>query len=190
MSRADVVEVRPLGRPIDAEVAVPGSKSMTNRALIMAALADGASTIENALTSDDTDRMTAALRALGFELSSDQPGATMRVIGQGGVVPAARAALDVGASGTSARFLTALAALGPGQYTLDGVPRMRERPIEPLVAALRALGADARATLGTGCLPVALHGRGARPAGGATAIDASVSSQFISALLMVGAYFE
>src|SRR5262245_58877152 len=103
---------------------------MTNRALIMAALAQGESSIENALTSDDTDRMTAALARLGFELWSDQSRATMTVVGQGGLVPAERAALDVGASGTCARFLTALAALGRGEYTLDGVPRMRQRPIE------------------------------------------------------------
>jgi len=189
VARGEVVEVRPLGRPIDAEVPVPGSKSMTNRALVMAVLADCESSIENALTSDDTDRMTAALTGLGFELSSDQDSATMRVVGRGGLVPADRAELNVGASGTCARFLTALAALGRGEYTLDGVPRMRERPIEPLLAALRQLGVDAVATLGTGCLPVRLRGSGA-PAGGAAAIDASVSSQFVSALLMVGSYLE
>jgi 3-phosphoshikimate 1-carboxyvinyltransferase len=189
MSHDEVVEVRPVGQPIDGEVAVPGSKSMTNRALVIAALAEGETSIENALTSDDTDRMTAALIRLGLEVSSDPAAATMRVVGRGGVIPAARAELNVGASGTCARFLTALAALGGGQYTLDGVPRMRERPIEPLLDALRQLGADAVATLGTGCLPARVRGAGgAPPAGGEAAIDASVSSQFVSALLMVGSY--
>src|SRR2546428_522016 len=97
------IEVRPLAAPFDAIVDVPGSKSMTNRALILAALADGSSTIENALTSDDTDRMLAALRALGFEVDADAANATVRVFGRGGGLPAAKAALDVGASGTSAR---------------------------------------------------------------------------------------
>jgi 3-phosphoshikimate 1-carboxyvinyltransferase len=187
VTRDDVVEVRPLRRPFAAEVSVPGSKSMTNRALILAALADSESLIANALTSDDTDRMTDALRRLGYLVESDQGAATMRVVGRGGLVPSERAELNVGASGTSARFLTALAALGGGRYLLDGVPRMRERPIEPLLAALRALGADADSTLGTGCLPARVSGP---TRGGTATIDASVSSQFISALLMVGAYFE
>jgi 3-phosphoshikimate 1-carboxyvinyltransferase len=190
VAHEEVVEVRPLGRPIDADVPVPGSKSMTNRALVMAALAEGESSIENALTSDDTDRMTAALARLGFEVWSDQPSATMGVVGRGGLIPADRAELNVGASGTCARFLAALAALGGGEYALDGVPRMRERPIEPLLRALRELGADAVATLGTGCLPARLRGAAGRPAGGAASIDASISSQFVSALLMVGSYFR
>src|SRR5436305_10244936 len=104
---------------------------MTNRALILAALADGASTVENALTSDGPDRMLGALRALGFEVESDSDAATMRVVGRGGAIPAAKARLDVGASGTSARFLTALGALGDGEYVVDGSDRMRQRPVEP-----------------------------------------------------------
>jgi len=187
MSHEDIVEVRPLNTPLDAVISVPGSKSMTNRALILAALADGISTIENALTSDDTDRMLGALASLGFDATADGPAATMTVVGRGGSIPVANAKLDVGASGTSARFLTALAALGDGSNVLDGVPRMRERPIEPLLTALRSLGAEAASLHGTGCLPARVGG-GLR--GGRASIDASVSSQFISALLMVGAYAE
>src|SRR5262245_8936499 len=153
-----VLEIRPLAAPFEADVLVPGSKSMTNRALILAALADGASTIENALTSDDTDRMLSALGALGFETSADEAAATMTVVGRGGAIPASRARVDVGASGTSARFLTALCALGAGDYMLDGTARMRQRPIAPLLLALRELGAEATDTLGTGCLPVTTKG--------------------------------
>lgn len=187
MAADSLVEVRPLAGPFAAEVSVPGSKSMTNRALILAALADGESTIENALTSDDTDRMLAALRALGFEVDADPAAATVRVVGRDGAIPAAKAQLNVGASGTSARFLTALCALGSGSYTLDGTPRMRERPIEPLLDALRQLGARAESTLGTGCLPAEVGGP---LVGDEAGIDASVSSQFISALLMVAPYAE
>ena len=186
-SPTDAVEVRPPNAPFHAVVDVPGSKSMTNRALILAALADGESTIENALTSDDTDRMLGALRALGFAVDADAAKATVRVVGRGGAIPAESASLNVGASGTSARFLTGLCALGSGSYTLDGTPRMRERPIEPLLDALRQLGAQAASALGTGCLPARVGGG---LAGGEARIDASVSSQFISALLMVAPYAE
>src|SRR5688500_12418005 len=146
----DAVAIEPLAAPFRAEVRVPGSKSMTNRALVLAALADGETVVENALASDDTERMVAALRALGFAVESDEAAATMSVIGRAGTIPAGRAAaLDVGASGTCARFLTALAALGRGEYTLDGTTRMRQRPIAPLLGALAQLGAEAESTLGT-----------------------------------------
>jgi 3-phosphoshikimate 1-carboxyvinyltransferase len=180
---ADLVEIEPLGGPLRAEVPVPGSKSMTNRALILAALADGPTAIEHALRSDDTDRMVGALGALGFALGTDEAAATMTVVGQGGRIPSRKANLFVGASGTCARFLTALVALGSGEYALDGGPRMRQRPIAPLLEALNQLGAEAVSVPGTGCLPVRVRARGLR--GGRAAIDASVSSQFVSALLMV-----
>jgi 3-phosphoshikimate 1-carboxyvinyltransferase len=159
---------------------------MTNRALILAALADGPTTIENALRSDDTERMAEALARLGFEVDGDAAAATMRVVGQGGRIPRRRADLFVGASGTCARFLTALVALGSGEYGLDGTPRMRQRPIAPLLDALGQLGAGATSLGGTGCLPVRVRSDGL-PGGRAT-IDAGVSSQFVSALLMVGPY--
>jgi 3-phosphoshikimate 1-carboxyvinyltransferase len=179
----DAVAIEPLTAPFRAEVRVPGSKSMTNRALVLAALADGATVVENALASDDTERMVAALRQLGFAVESDEAAATMSVVGCGGAIPAEGAvALDVGASGTCARFLAALAALGRGEYTLDGTTRMRQRPIAPLLGALEQLGAEAKSTLGTGCPPVRVRGR---LRGGRAAIDAGVSSQFVSALLMV-----
>src|SRR5262245_26782067 len=176
--RADIVEIEPLGGPLRAEVRVPGSKSMTNRALILAALADGPTVIENALRSDDTDRMVAALGGLGFAIEGDEAAATMSVVGRGGRIPRRRAELFVGASGTCARFLTALVALGSGDYGLDGTPRMRQRPIAPLLEALGQLGVEAASQAGNGCLPVRVRGRGLR--GGRASIDASVSSQFVS----------
>jgi len=181
--RAELLEIEPLGGPLRAEVPVPGSKSMTNRALILAALADGPTTIENALRSDDTDRMVAALDRLGFAIETDPAAPTMTVVGQGGRIPRGKADLFVGASGTCARFLTALVALGSGDYRLDGTPRMRQRPIAPLLEALGQLGVGATSLAGTGCLPIRVRASGLR--GGRAAIDASVSSQFVSALLMV-----
>jgi 3-phosphoshikimate 1-carboxyvinyltransferase len=178
----DAVAIEPLAGPLHAEVRVPGSKSMTNRALVLAALAEGETVVENALASDDTSRMLDALRALGFDVSFDEAAATMSVLGRGGAVPTERANLDVGASGTCARFLAALCALGHGGYALDGTMRMRQRPIEPLLGALRQLGAEAESLLGTGCLPVRVGGP---LKGGPASIDAGISSQFISALLMV-----
>jgi 3-phosphoshikimate 1-carboxyvinyltransferase len=156
---------------------------MTNRALILAALAEGPTAIENALRSDDTDRMVAALGCLGFAVESDEGAATMTVVGQGGRIPRRRADLDVGASGTCARFLTALVALGAGDYGLDGTPRMRQRPIAPLLGALGQLGVAVTSLASPGCLPIRVRGGGLT--GGHASIDASVSSQFVSALLMV-----
>lgn len=177
------MEVLPLGGPIDARPRVPGSKSMTNRALVLAALAQGATRIENALQSDDTDRMVDCLRALEFTVAADPTQRRMTVDGLAGAVPAEEADLYVGASGTCARFLTALAALGRGTYRIDGVPRMRERPILPLLDALRSLGIGARDEFGTGCPPVRIGG--GPPLGGSIALDASISSQYVSALLMI-----
>ncbi len=182
------MEILPLAGPIDARPRVPGSKSMTNRALVLAALARGTTRIENALQSDDTDRMVGCLRALGFTVTTDQAQRQMTVDGLGGAVPAEAADLFVGASGTCARFLTALAALGGGMYRIDGVPRMRERPIRPLLHALRALGVAAEDELGTGCPPLRVGG--GPPHGGPIAIDASISSQYITALLMIGPILE
>ena len=152
-----VIAITPLDRPINATVVVPGSKSLTNRALLIAALAAGRSVLTGALASDDTHYMAGALRALGIAIEQEEDaegGARFTVYGQGGRFPATAATLDIGASGTSARFLTAAMALGRGRYVLDGVPRMRERPSEPLLVALRQLGAKIESAAGTGCPPV------------------------------------
>ncbi|HEX5505619.1 MAG TPA: 3-phosphoshikimate 1-carboxyvinyltransferase [Thermomicrobiales bacterium] len=181
---AETIAITPAAGPIRATVTVPGSKSLTNRALLIAALADGRSTLTGALHSDDTRHMAGALRALGVDVQEDPAGARFAVAGRGGHFPADRADLFVGASGTAARFLTAALTLGHGRYTLDGVPRMRERPIQPLLDALAELGADARSRDGTGCPPVVVEARGLP--GGACRVRGDLSSQYLSALLMAG----
>jgi 3-phosphoshikimate 1-carboxyvinyltransferase len=178
----DPLPVTPIG-PFDAEVRVPGSKSLTNRALAVAALADGRSELHGALVAEDRTVMVEGLRALGVRIDGGQTDTALIVHGKGGRVPAREAELDLRLSGTAIRFLAAFAALGEGRYRLDGTARMRERPIGDLLEALRALGADARDELGSGCPPVAIHARGL--AGGTVRVAGGRSSQFLSALLMV-----
>jgi 3-phosphoshikimate 1-carboxyvinyltransferase len=180
----DTVEILPPPGPVDAVVSLPGSKSYTNRALLVAALADGDSEIRRALFSDDTTYMIEALRALGIPVEALPEREMIRIRGGGGVVPVQTADLFVGNAGTAARFLTAYVALGHGRYRIDGVPRMRERPIGPLLNALRQLGVDATSERGNGCPPIVVQSGGL--AGGAAEISGDVSSQFISALMMVG----
>lgn len=179
----DEISIQPLARPPDAAIRVPGSKSITNRALVAAALAEGKSHLHGALFSDDTRYMLEALRTLGVPVEADEPAARLAVEGAAGRVPAAAADLFVGNSGTTIRFLTALVALGRGQYRLDGIPRMRQRPIEPLLDSLRQLGADAYSESGTGCPPVIVRAAGL--AGGRARMRGDLSSQFFSALLLV-----
>ena len=179
---------RPIERPIDAVVRVPGSKSITNRALLVAALADGQSELTGALYSDDTRYMAAALGVLGIRVESDEANERFLVHGGGGTFTAPNADLFIGNSGTTARFLTAALPLGHGTYRLDGVPRMRQRPLEPLLQALRDLGADAVSELGTGCPPVLVRADGLR--GGRTSLAGDESSQFFTALLLAAPYAE
>ena len=145
------------GPPPGASVRVPGSKSLTNRALAIAAMADGPSRLTGALDSEDTRVMVAALKALGIAVVHDTETAQIRVVGCGGRIPVRQAGLDVANSGTSLRFLTAMLATGVGTYQLDGTSRMRQRPIADLLAALRDLGVRARSDLGTGCPPVTIE---------------------------------
>jgi 3-phosphoshikimate 1-carboxyvinyltransferase len=156
---------------------------VTNRALVTAALAGGRSLLRGALFSDDTRYMVDGLQALGFPVETDEAALTVTVTGTGGRIPAPEADLSVGLSGTTVRFLTALVALGHGRYRLDGVPRMRERPMAPLLESLRQLGADAVSETGTGCPPIVVRASGL--AGGRTRMRGDLSSQFFSALLMV-----
>lgn len=165
---------------------MPGSKSITNRALLVAALADGPSELPGALHSDDTRYMAEALNALGVTVASDEPGASFRIQGGGGTFAAAEADLFVGNSGTTMRFLTAALPLGRGRYRIDGVPRMRQRPIAPLLSALRDLGAAARSEFDSGCPPVVVQASGLR--GGRTRMAGDLSSQYFSALLLAAPY--
>jgi 3-phosphoshikimate 1-carboxyvinyltransferase len=168
--------------PVCATVTVPGSKSQTNRALVLSALAapDGVSTISGALRSRDTDLMIGALRALGVRV--DGSAAELKVSGQ--IAPEPDASVDCGLAGTVLRFVPPLAALGVATVTFDGDEQARTRPIAPLLDALRGLGVDVD---GDG-LPFRVLGTGS-VTGGAVEIDASASSQFVSGLLLCGALF-
>jgi 3-phosphoshikimate 1-carboxyvinyltransferase len=184
----DRLPVEPLAHPPVATVHLPGSKSITNRALVLAALYSKGTPCElsGCLRSDDTEVMIEALRRLGFavECGWDERPPRVTVTGPAdeGDVPAPAADLFAANSGTSMRFLTALVSLGRGRYRLDGVPRMRERPIGDLLEALGQLGVRARSEAGNGCPPVVVEAAGL--AGGRARIRGGVSSQFLSGLLM------
>jgi len=184
MALPPLLPIQPFVRPVSGDVSVPGSKSLTNRALLLAALGRGRTVLTGALFSEDTEIMAEALRQLGFTVTSDAAALTLTVEGRGGDIPAAEADLFVGLAGTAARFLTALCAAAPrGIFRLDGIPQMRKRPMKGLIDALRTLGADIRCTGHPGFFPIEIHARGL--SGGPVAIDASESSQMLSALLMV-----
>jgi 3-phosphoshikimate 1-carboxyvinyltransferase len=170
--------------PVTARVVVPGSKSATNRALVLAALAGDASRLARPLRSRDTRLMAGALRSLGATID-DEPGGGWLVIPAG---LHGDCAIDVGNAGTVMRFLPPVAALADGSVSFDGDPRSHERPIGELLGALRALGARIQDD-GTGHLPMTVHGAGGLP-GGLVEMDASRSSQFVSALLLAGARFD
>ena len=179
--------VVPLAGPVaPTRVRVPGSKSLTNRALIVAALADGPSTLAGALDSEDTQVMVAALGQLGIRVEHDPGSATIRVVGSANKIPVREADLFVANSGTSLRFLTALVSTASGVYRLDGTARMRERPVADLLQALNGLGAAATSDLGTGCPPITVRASGLD--GGYAFVRGDVSSQFLSGLLMALPY--
>jgi 3-phosphoshikimate 1-carboxyvinyltransferase len=184
MPLPDLLPIPPFTRPVRGDVTLPGSKSLTNRALLLAALCDRPVLLTGALFSDDTELMATALRKLGFTVEADAAMKTARVLNQQNGFTPAGADLFVGLAGTAARFLTALCAAAPrGVYRLDGVPQMRKRPMKGLIDALRSIGADIRCTGEEGFFPLEIHARGLR--GGAVEIDARESSQMLSALLMV-----
>jgi 3-phosphoshikimate 1-carboxyvinyltransferase len=176
------VLITPPGRPLRGQATLPGSKSITNRALLLAALGSGESRITGALKSEDTARMAEALEALG--VSVHEPDATRFTVKSPGRLQPPLRTLELGNAGTAMRFLTAACALVDGAATLDGEPAMRRRPIAALIEALRRLGVDAEAP--TGCPPVTVRGRGGFD-GGRVEVDAGLSSQFVSALLMLAA---
>lgn len=180
------VAIQPI-RHCRAAVRPPGSKSLTNRALVCAALADGDSTLTGALDCDDTRVMIESLERLGIAVRHDSASATIDVTGCGGAIPASQADLYVANSGTTVRFLTAMLTVGnAGRYRLDGLPRMRERPIGDLIDALQQLGAEVSAVPATGCPPVLVASHGLP--GGRAVVAGDVSSQFLSALLMAAPY--
>jgi 3-phosphoshikimate 1-carboxyvinyltransferase len=182
----DILEIQPLAKPPNCTITVPGSKSITNRALILAALSDGKCTLHGALWADDTQVMVDSLQKLGFEVTVEpdpleECNRTITVVGRGGEIPAKKAELYVGNAGTAARFLTALVCLGHGEYRIAGDSRMNQRPMRDLFDALRQLGVEVEAE--KGCLPAVIHARGLK--GGEVTISAKQSSQFASALLLI-----
>ncbi|MBI5828874.1 MAG: 3-phosphoshikimate 1-carboxyvinyltransferase, partial [Chloroflexi bacterium] len=192
------LSILPILHPLRAGVRVPGSKSLTNRALAIAALADGTTALTNALDSDDSRYFIESLSRLGFSIQSAirNPQSAITIHGLGGRIPSSRADLFVGNAGTAARFLTAFATLGHGEYTLDGVERMRQRPIGDLVAALNALGAHVEPLAHPSsfipqpsiCPPVRVIASGLR--GGTARVAGDTSSQFLSALLIAAPYAQ
>jgi 3-phosphoshikimate 1-carboxyvinyltransferase len=191
--------IAPLAKPPSATVTVPGSKSITNRALVLAALSNRSSPFQifGALRSQDTEVMINCLRKLrlrvaeywsGDEWSGGFPLVTVDGDEEWPFIPANTADLFVANSGTTVRFLAAMVCLGTGKYRFDGVPRMRERPIQDLLDALTQLGVDAKSESGNGCPPIIIRSTGLK--GGRVHIRADVSSQFLSALLLVTPFAE
>lgn len=179
---SNAIEIEPVTRPVTGVIRPPGSKSLTNRAFVVAALAEGTTELTGVLDSRDTRVMVESLRRLGLEVRHEPAAGVARVTGCGGKFPVDRADLWLENSGTSIRFLTAACTLGRGTFRLDGNARMRERPILDLITALRGLGADIRCETDSGCPPVTISADGL--AGGRVAVRGDISSQYLSALLM------
>jgi 3-phosphoshikimate 1-carboxyvinyltransferase len=169
---------------LNCRITVPGSKSLTQRALIAAALADGVSTLSGPLASEDTEYTSTALRAMGITV--DCSGAEWRIHGQGGRIVSPSAPIFLGNNGTATRFLTSVAALGSGPFTISGGPRMTERPIAPLMAALAGWGVQIESIYHTGCPPLLIAADGIK--GGSTVLPEGKSSQYLSSLLLVAPY--
>jgi 3-phosphoshikimate 1-carboxyvinyltransferase len=180
----DPLPIDPIAGPLDAVVHLPGSKSITNRALVCAGLAVGESTIAGALEADDTLAMVDGLQALGIEVEADWSTATVRVVGCAGRPPAELALVDARLSGTTSRFLLPVAALGAGTTRVDGGLALRARPMAHTVEALRALGAQTTEVGAPGHLPIEVHD--GPIAGGIVDLPGDASSQFLSGLLLAG----
>jgi 3-phosphoshikimate 1-carboxyvinyltransferase len=179
--------VRPLLHPVDAVVQVPGSKSIANRALICAALAEGASTFTNLPDGDDTRAMLTCLAVLGIDVGRDDVRAgKTSVTGTGGVLRPGPLDLPTRLAGTTSRFITAFASLGRGPYVIDGDPPLRSRPMAPLHDALAVLGVTLNAADRWGHLPVTVSGP--PTGGGRLQVRGDISSQFLTALMMIGPY--
>jgi 3-phosphoshikimate 1-carboxyvinyltransferase len=184
MPLPDLLPIQPFTHPVSGSVVLPGSKSLTNRALLLAALCSRPVTLTGALFSEDTRIMAEALKTLGFTVELRPEKNEIYIEGRGGKIPAENATLHVGLAGTAARFLTAFCAASPrGVYRIDGVPQMRKRPMKGLFDALSAQGAEIVYLGEHGFFPIELHAHGLR--GNVVEIDAGESSQMLSALLMV-----
>ncbi len=178
-----MIEIKPVAT-VDTTLAVPGSKSLTQRALIAAALAEGTSTLIGPLASEDTRYTSQALEQMGIKVERGED--VWTVHGSGGVLVTPEKEIFLGNNGTATRFLTSVAALGQGDYRINGAERMRERPIGPLMEALQGWGVDINSVEGTGCPPLHLNSKGL--SGGATVLPEGKSSQYLSSLLLVAPY--
>ncbi|AGF76815.1 3-phosphoshikimate 1-carboxyvinyltransferase [Desulfocapsa sulfexigens DSM 10523] len=178
-----MIEIKPVSK-VDATVVVPGSKSLTQRALIAAALADGTSKLIGPLASEDTSYTSKALEQMGILVERGEN--SWVVHGSGGKLVTPEEDIFLGNNGTATRFLTSVTALGQGDFRIDGEERMQERPIGPLMEALQGWGVDIASVNGTGCPPLHLKSKGIT--GGATILPEGKSSQYVSSLLLVAPY--
>jgi len=175
-------EIKPVFAPVVSSIRPPGSKSLTNRALPIAAMASGRSVLDGVLDSDDTRVMIESLNRVGVAVSRAASSSRAVIEGVGGSIPTQKADLFIANSGTTIRFLTAVLAVAGGDYVLDGVPRMRQRPIGPLVDALQMLHLNVEAGSPGGCPPVRISTQ--RSQGGTVKIKGNLSSQYLSGLMM------
>ena len=182
----DVLKIKPFTKSFDIRLSPPGSKSLTNRALVLAALSERQCRLSNVLFADDTRHMLENLAALGFELQVDPSTNSVAVQGAGGAIPSTSAELFCGNSGTTLRFLAAMCALGNGVYKLDGIERMRQRPIGELVDMLRHLGVAVEYVQQEGFPPIRIHAKGMP--GGSLRFGVAQSSQYLSAILMAAPF--
>lgn len=187
VSYSDPLAITPYTRPVSGTVEVPGSKSITNRMLLLACMGHNPVTLTGALFSDDSRHMVDCLQALGFEIQTDEESKSIHVAGTGGMITANKASLFVGVAGTAARFLTAFCATRKGgEFTLDGTGQMRKRPMKGLLDALEQQGTTVRSN--DGFFPATLSPSGLK--GGLVELEASASTQLLSALLMVAPLAE
>lgn len=188
---ADPLPIRPFGGPVDAVVRPPGSKSLTNRALVAAALATGTSRLDGVLFADDTEAMLACVQALGARADVDRDARTITITGTGGRLAEGPVELHAALSGTTSRFIAAVLALGAGPFRLDGGAPLRARPMAPVLEAVRQLGATVAEEGVAGHLPVTVSGGatgvGAAGETGLVRVPGDISSQFVSGLLLSGA---
>ena len=187
MSLPDKLTLSPIQK-ISGNLVVPGSKSLSNRILLLSMLAEGKTEIQNLLDSDDVRRMVEALETLGIQLEENRAENLITVSGTSGIIPVKEATLMLGNAGTAIRPLTAAMTLGHGRFVLDGVQRMRERPIIDLVNGLSQLGANLRCINGTDCPPVEVIADGLP--GGITRLSGAISSQYLTAILLAAPYAD
>ena len=187
MSLPDKLTLSPIQK-ISGNLVLPGSKSLSNRILLLSMLAEGKTEIQNLLDSDDVRRMVEALETLGIQLEENRAENLITVSGTSGIIPVKEATLMLGNAGTAIRPLTAALTLGHGRFVLDGVQRMRERPIIDLVNGLSQLGANLRCINGTDCPPVEVIADGLP--GGITRLSGAISSQYLTAILLAAPYAD